>query len=195
MKMTSSVTHEDVEQVVRRDFPVEQFADVMAILSRVKKDTEEARISFQLNILKLCFGKIESLRCLIPAVSKTVRPADNEFVRQPIPKVTRKHVERIIRRDFPIESFAEVLAVLDEYGKEEFQNEVSRVQLAVLKLAGGKTDLLRQQIKLAKSDYRDVIFWAEYPSYRPDIAQLPAEEQQQIIQNDWQQYLNWANAK
>jgi hypothetical protein len=120
---------------------------------------------------------------------------DKKRVAQPIPKVTRKHVERIVRRDFPAEQFADVMAVLDEYGKESWENEVSRVQLAVLKLAQGKMADVCQLMKSAKSDYRDVISWAEYPSCRWDTFKLPAEEREQIYAKDWKQYLNWANAK
>jgi len=37
---------------------------------------------------------------------------------EPTPKVTRDDVEQMVRRDFPAEQFAEVAAILDEYGKK-----------------------------------------------------------------------------
>jgi len=84
---------------------------------------------------------------------------------------------------------------MDEYGKENYEREIDRVQLDILKLANGKMDELQQAIKSAKSDYRDIISMAEYPSSRWDTFKLPAEEKKQIYSKDWQQYLAWANAK
>jgi hypothetical protein len=194
MQETPKVTSADVEQMVRRDFPAEQFENVMSLLEQIKKDPEEARINFQLNILKLSFGKIEHLRHLMPTHSETTS-GNSKFVNQQVPKVTRKHVERIVRRDFPAEKFSEIMAALDEYGKESYEREIDRVQLDILKLASGKMDELQQAIKSAKSDYRDVISMAEYPSSRWDTFKLPAEEKKQIYSKDWQQYLDWANAK
>jgi hypothetical protein len=194
MQETPKVSRNDVEQVVRRDFPAEQFESVMSLLEQIKKNPEEARINFQFNILKLSFGKIEHLRHLIPTNSETTS-GDNKLVNQPIPKVTQKHVERIVRRDFPADKFEEVMAMLNEYGKEKFESEVDRVRLAILKLAERNIDALRKRVNEAKSDYRDVLAGAEYPSSRWDTFRLSAEEKKQIYAKDWQQYLTWANAK
>ena len=184
----------DVEQMVRRDFPAEQFESVMALLRQIKKEPEEARINFQLNIVKLSFGKIEHLRHLMPTHPDNTS-ADNTFVNQPVPKVTSKHVERIVRRDFSPDKFEEVMAILNEYGKEKFESEADRVRLAVLKLAVGNVDALRKRVGEAKSDYRDVLVGAEYPSSRWDTFKLPAGEKKEIYAKDWKQYLDWANAK
>ena len=87
------------------------------------------------------------------------------------------------------------MAILDEYGKEKFENKVSRVQVDILKLSSGSIDSLRKNVKAAKSDYRDVISWAEYPNYRWDTSKLSIEEQKEICSKDWKQYLDWVNAK
>jgi len=168
---------------------------VMSLLEQIKKDPEEARIKFQLQLVEFSFGKIEHLRKLMPTISKAAPDDVKEIVRQQVPKVTRKHVERIVRRDFPAEKISEVMAALDEYGKESYEREIDRVQLDILKLANGKMDELQQAIKSAKSDYRDIISMAEYPSSRWDTFKLPAEEKKQIYLKDWQAYLAWANAK
>ncbi len=52
--------------------------------------------------------------------------------------------------------------------------------LDILKLADGKMEALRERVKQAKSDYRDVISIAEYPSCRWDTFKLAAEEKKQI---------------
>ncbi|MGA2542593.1 MAG: hypothetical protein ABSG78_13670 [Verrucomicrobiota bacterium] len=188
--MTFKATHSEVEETVHRDFPRDQFAEAMSVLDMIKKDAEDLRAHFQLHVLKLSQGRMDLLR-------QNVETCDKKSVGQPHPKVTSKHVERIVRRDFPAEQFSEVMAALSEYGKESYENEADRVRLAILKLARGKLDLLQQALKTAKTDYRDVITWAEYPGYskRWDTYKLPAAEKQQIIDQDWQQYLAWANAK
>ena len=56
---------------------------------------------------------------------------------QPTPNVTAADVERVVRRDFPADRFADVMAMLNEYGTEDWQREADRVRLAVLKLAAG----------------------------------------------------------
>ncbi len=111
---------------------------------------------------------------------------------QPTPRVSRDDVERIIRRDFPADQFANVSAVLDEYGPERW-----RVHLAVLKLSCGKMDLLRKYIETAKSDYRDVLVYAEYPEYHEKVAssETPTDERNQIIERDWKQYEAWLRSE
>src|SRR4051812_43519579 len=110
---------------------------------------------------------------------------------QPTPSATRADVERIVRRDFPSEDFATVIALLDEYGTERYETEKDRVQLAVLKNSAGSIDELLGQIQAAKMDYRDVLLWAEYPSYRWD--EKDETKIQKMYCDDWQQYSNWLN--
>ena len=113
---------------------------------------------------------------------------------QPTPNVTVADVERIVRRDFPEDRTAEVLAMLDEYGAESWQREPERVRLAVLKLAAGSAEQVRCEIDGAKCDYRDVLAFAEYPAYTESVpvsGALPPEEEQRIIDSDWSQYQRW----
>jgi hypothetical protein len=113
---------------------------------------------------------------------------------QPIPTVTPEDVERVARREFPGDQFANVMALLDECGAKTGQRGGSRVQLATLKLAEGQLKKLRSFVKSAKRDYRDVLLWAEYPGYSKlgfRIRELPAKEHQRIIDDDWKQYEEW----
>ena len=108
---------------------------------------------------------------------------------QPTPSVTPSDVERIVRRDFTPEEFDAVMGILKEYGREKWQREIPRVQLAVLKLANGSLTRLRRSIEVAKSDYRDVLGPAEYPNYGK--MDLRAQELERIIDSDWNQYNAW----
>jgi len=110
---------------------------------------------------------------------------------QPAPTVTRSDVERIVRRDFPSQDFATLMALLDEYGTKRHERERDRVQLAVLKLADGSVDEILCQIQTAKIDYRDVLSWAEYPSYKWD--EKDEVKIQKLHRDDWQQYSEWLN--
>ena len=117
---------------------------------------------------------------------------------QPTPTVTSADVERIVRRDFPADRVPEVLAMLDEYGRETWQGEPHRVRVAALKLAAGSIERLRYEIEGAKRDYRDVLAAAEYPGYFrrvPGPGQVPADEEQRIIYADWKQYEDWFTRK
>ena len=76
---------------------------------------------------------------------------------------SRDEVIAAIQATFPESSRARVLELLDRYGVESYERERERVQLAILKLSGGTEEKLREFLAVAKRDYRDVLFWAEYP--------------------------------
>src|SRR5262249_52152388 len=103
------------------------------------------------------------------------------MVEQPLPRVTRADVERIIRREFLPAQYDTVLALLAEYGRE-----AHRVHLALLKLSAGDVDALQSNLEAAKRDYRDVLAWAEYPAYIKDVntRRLPPDEQKKVIYKD-----------
>lgn len=115
---------------------------------------------------------------------------------QPIPDVSLKDVERIVRRDYSETQFDSVMAVLKGYEESASgRRERPRVQLAALKLANGHLEALRTHINTAVQDFRDVLGPAEYPEYSKKVAfrvpKLPSAEQQRIIDSDWKQYEDW----
>jgi hypothetical protein len=113
---------------------------------------------------------------------------------QPVARVTRADVERIVRRDFAVERQAEVFAALAEYGSAAWHNEADRVHAAALKLAGGDLEALRQAIVTAREDYRDVLAAAEYPlcmSVGTSPLGMPTEERRRVYAQDWAQYEAW----
>jgi hypothetical protein len=60
-------------------------------------------------------------------------------------------------------SWVHILELLDSYGVEPYERERERVQLDILILSGGSEEKVREYVAVAKRDYRDVLFWAEYP--------------------------------
>ena len=115
---------------------------------------------------------------------------------QPHPDVTAADVDRIVRRDYPADRVDDVHQMLSEYGSEDWHPEIDRVRMAILKMAGGNIEELRMHVGVAKADFRDVLSVAEYPSYTKHwlhIDKLPPDEQQELIDSDWQQYQAWLN--
>src|SRR5580704_10566863 len=86
-------------------------------------------------------------------------------VAQPVPDVAPSDVERVVRRDFPNDQCAEIMSLLDDCGKNNGLRGGPRVQLAALKLAKGSMEKLGPLVESARRDYRNVLLWAEYPSY------------------------------
>lgn len=78
--------------------------------------------------------------------------------------------------------------------KQISTKEVSRVQLAVLKLSDGDPDKLQHYIEAAQIDYRDVLAWAEYPQQMRSGAtrsNTPRDEYETILAADRRQYESW----
>ena len=83
-------------------------------------------------------------------------------------------------------------AELGRYGMGDYEKEVERVQLAILKLSGADIERLRANVRAAKGDYRDVLAWAEYPGQmRANSWRLPESEREQLRQADLAQYAAW----
>jgi len=81
---------------------------------------------------------------------------------------------------------------LARYGLEQHEREPERVRVAILKVAGGSLDEIREWVSIAKNDYRDVLASAEYPNQL--VARtwgMTAERQRQIKLKDARQYEEW----
>lgn len=76
---------------------------------------------------------------------------------------SREDVIAALRAVFPGTDASAILAALDEYGVQPYERERDRVHLAIINLSGGDEGKLRYFLGVAKQDYRDVLFWSEYP--------------------------------
>jgi hypothetical protein len=76
-------------------------------------------------------------------------------------KHTRDDVVNAVRAAFPEGDAATLLGILDCYGVEPYERERERVQLAIVALSEGSEDKLRYLVGVAKTDYRDVLYWQE----------------------------------
>jgi len=98
---------------------------------------------------------------------------------------------------FPNEDHGKIMGILDLYGQESHEREIERVQIAILKLSGGDLESLRAHVEIAKSDFRDVLAYAEFPEemskYNWKISDK--EEMKRIRERDRQQYIDWLQGK
>jgi hypothetical protein len=71
------------------------------------------------------------------------------------------------------------------------------VLLAILKLSGGDVDRLRELVKTACNDFRDVIAPAEYPRMWAiglvAAEKMNCEAKKRLIEDDWTEYQEWLN--
>ena len=98
--------------------------------------------------------------------------------------MNRDDVVAAVEATFPKSSWPLVLELLDSYGVESYERERERVQLAILKLSAGSEEKVREFVAMAKRDYRDVLFWAEYP----EEARLDTPEKKQRIRNMFEKF-------
>lgn len=63
-----------------------------------------------------------------------------------------------VARDFPASEQALVLEVLSGYTGPE----AARVVWDILKLSNGSSERVKDYLHVAQTDYRDVLYWAEY---------------------------------
>jgi len=97
---------------------------------------------------------------------------------------SRAEVVASVEATFPKESWACVLELLDSYGIESYERERERVQLDILKLSAGKEEKVREYVAVAKRDYRDVLFWAEYP----EESRLDTPEKRQRVRKIFEKF-------
>ncbi len=72
---------------------------------------------------------------------------------------TRDEVIAAVTAAFPGSDAATILGIVDLYGTQSHECEKERVQLAILALSEGSEDKLLYFVQVAKTDYRDVLYW------------------------------------
>lgn len=102
-------------------------------------------------------------------------------------------MERIVVREFNTAERPQALAILQEFGKQEWMHPgASRVRLAILKLANGNMTDLRRYTRVAIENFRDVLSQAEYPRYTTEVGfNATPEYERKVIDDDWRQYREW----
>ncbi|MAT97502.1 MAG: hypothetical protein CL608_10205 [Anaerolineaceae bacterium] len=93
-----------------------------------------------------------------------------------------------VAEQFPDEDSAKILALLYRYESPAAAGRL-RVQLAILKLSKGNVDRLREYVEVARTDYRDVLFWAETPEQTKVVSPRIANHQQQEARAKFRRYL------
>ena len=88
-------------------------------------------------------------------------------------EISRQSVLKKLAMVFPDPTIVvQALNSLDTYGNSEFQPAREGVQLAILKLCEGQLWRLRELVREAKGDYRDVLYPAQSPEYSRRMKEL-----------------------
>lgn len=85
------------------------------------------------------------------------------------------------------------IAILNEYGKEDYEQEIVRVKLAILKLSGSDQEKIIDFTQSAKLDYRDVLSWTEFPRQSKNWSMPEDNKLQRLIDDDEAEYRKWLN--
>ena len=109
-------------------------------------------------------------------------------MKQVIPKISDKDVQRIVARDFPENEIETVFLKLSQCTYLKGKN---RIWTAVLKLANGNISMIDQYIDDANRDWRDVIAQAEYPEYAKVLFSKSEVTKRKAIEKDSKQYEKW----
>jgi hypothetical protein len=70
-------------------------------------------------------------------------------------------IEQWIAKYFASDRIPEVLKILGEYGAEAWHRDVNRVRRDLVILSRGDTEKLKEWLKIAQWDYRDVLIGEE----------------------------------
>lgn len=97
---------------------------------------------------------------------------------------SRDEVVASVKATFPKRNWARLLELLDSYGVQSYERERERVQLDILKLSAGSEEKVREYVAAAKRDYRDVLFWAEYP----EESRLDTPEKRQRVRTMFEKF-------
>ena len=77
-------------------------------------------------------------------------------------------LEPWIKRYFPESQVREVLEILSAYGTESWHREPERVKRDMVILSRGSIEKLQEALKLAKTDYRDILIGEEVDPWMMD---------------------------
>jgi hypothetical protein len=92
-----------------------------------------------------------------------------------------QHILERIRRQFQGEDQNRVLELLASYSGPESD----RVRWDILELSEGKLEKIGEYVKTAQTDYRDILYWAEYYKNDPLLRGRDPKQIADEIINKW----------
>jgi hypothetical protein len=113
---------------------------------------------------------------------------------EPVAKISHAQIDKIVKKDFGKRQYAKIIRMLSRY-KSETDSDNYRVWAAILKLSESRISRLESNIKMARSDFRDVITSAEYPEYSQcSFSGMRYFSRKMIFLRDWNQYKKWLSS-
>jgi hypothetical protein len=112
---------------------------------------------------------------------------------QPVPHVTDDDVKRVAVRDFGTTQAGLALSIVEEFGKQDWNRASPRVWLAILKLANGDLDRLREITATAIAITATCWRGPNTPAIhgRSVFSMRRKSTKQAAIDDDWKQYCRW----
>jgi hypothetical protein len=86
-----------------------------------------------------------------------------------------------ILQHFPNHDPSPLLAIVNRYGTETYENEIARVRLAIIQLSAGDEEKLAYFVDIAKTDYRDVLAWQQLGPISEEEGQKLQAQAREII--------------
>lgn len=105
--------------------------------------------------------------------------------------LTSEDVDRILCREFSESDLEEAREILANYGLDPSHKHVNRVRVAAVRLSDGNLEKLESSIDLAQQAYQDALAWAETPTYRKIPANMPREDVELVLEEDYTDYKEW----
>lgn len=116
------------------------------------------------------------------------------FGQQPVPKISDKLLDRLIKRDFK-QNVDIVITKLVNVNSDSHQGK-NRILAGILKLADKDINALDRLIEKANIDSRDIMMWAEYPGCaKIGFGKLDKKSIKQIYIDDFAEYSDWLNKR
>lgn len=88
-----------------------------------------------------------------------------------------------VQAAFPRGDAPSILVALDGYGSAPHESEVARVRLAIVALSEGNEEKLRHLVQVAKTDYRDILAWAQIGPLSAEEGEALQAEARRIIEH------------
>lgn len=110
---------------------------------------------------------------------------------QPDLEIVLKKIHQV----FPGRKSQEILSILEAYGIEPHETGRVRVYLAILKLCDEeRLSDPSHYVKAAKTDFRDILAWAEYPNKMKFGPTRDPVKSAELTKKDQEQYNAWLRA-
>ena len=70
------------------------------------------------------------------------------------------YLNELIRKNFSSYPIKRIQEILEDYGRELSEKEITKVRIAIIQLSRYDINRLKELVAVAKNDYKKVLLWA-----------------------------------